>query len=109
MEMYRYDVFKWTNKVELKLTIYSVVKETKCGVFIDMHNGTTKFINTNNIKQFANKTKEEAFHAFRCRKHKQIAILKHQLLVAQASLELNKVDVEVQLPMISVQFDLGIA
>jgi hypothetical protein len=65
---------------------YRVLKETECGVWIDMF--PKRFVKRHAKKHFACPTKEEALKSFKRRKEVQINILKTQLDRAYRALQL---------------------
>lgn len=91
MKYYRYQETYWSDhQVSLTLHEYEVVKETPCGVKIELWTyGRERFINKYSKKKFACATKEEALISYHARKKRQVQILKAQLRRAEAALSLN--------------------
>ena|SRR5579859_1185210 len=75
--------------MRLYLNAYLVIKETPCGCWIAWGYGDKKFVNLKANKKFAHLTPEEAMESFKARKKRQIAILRGQLLRAEAALYLQ--------------------
>jgi len=73
---------------------FRVIKETKCGVWIDYY-GRKKFVNLYARKVFACRTEDEALKSYHARKRRQVSILRHQLAQAEAALKLNPTDCQV--------------
>lgn len=71
--------------VKIHLQEFDVLRETKCGVWIES-NGIEKFVNLNKHKKFALETKEEAMESFILRKKAQVRILSTQLKKTQEAL-----------------------
>jgi len=72
-----------------------IVKETKCGYWIDVHGYLKKWVSKDGLKRYAHLTKKEALFAFKKRKEKQIQILESQLHGAKQMLtEANKIDLD---------------
>lgn len=86
---YRYNEIRYSEStLMLVKSEYPITKETKHGVWIDNY-GQKKFIKTDAHKQYASSTIEGALESYYARKRRQIRILKHQLLQAEAALKLN--------------------
>lgn len=67
---------------------FTVISETKCGVWIGVgYEQKRKFINTNAVRQYAYKNEEDARKNFIARKKRQIKILTTQIENAQWSLD----------------------
>lgn len=77
--LYRYLNYSTSEGERLTLWELEVVSYTKCGAWIDFGAGTKKFINLNAKKQYACRTKEEAYTSYLARKSRQIHILRGQL------------------------------
>lgn len=86
------DPQKASESMVLLLHVYPVIKETPCGVWILTGYMQKKFVNLKAMKKFAYETQEPAMAAFTSRKNRQVAILKYQLLRAQAALHLKSED-----------------
>lgn len=87
--LYRYDIkiysvsngfeeYSYSRRVDVSLQLYDILKETKCGAWIDVY-GSKRFVNLNARKQFACRTKEDAKISFLARKTRQFDILSNQL------------------------------
>lgn len=70
---------------------YPIIRETKHGAWIDVL-GHAKFVRLDARKRFACPTVEEAMESFRRRKQRQVKLLRAQLRMAEAALELKTVD-----------------
>lgn len=68
---------------------YAIVKETPCGVWIDLF-GKKKFVLSGTRKRYAYPTKKEALESFIKRKSRQVRILAAQHDNAQALYEAGK-------------------
>lgn len=85
--LYRYDIkYMYSGIHEFKLNEYPVIKETRCGVWIDIDYDRKKFINLHAHKKWACETEEEALEQFKHRKLRQIKILNGQLDFARIAL-----------------------
>jgi hypothetical protein len=82
--VYRYDYFLvstgdeeygYHSEVRLNLSIYKIIKNTPCGVWIDNSPLPNKFINLKSKKQFACLTRSDAAKQFIKRKQVQKRIL----------------------------------
>lgn len=71
---------------------YPVIKRTKCGCWIDLGYGRKKFVNLDARRKWAHESLEDAMKSFAARKNRQITILRHQLLKAQAAVFLKAED-----------------
>lgn len=71
---------------------YPVIKHTQCGCWIDIGFGHKKFVNLDARRKWAHASLEDAMKSFAARKKRQVAILRHQLLKAEASLFLRADD-----------------
>lgn len=77
----------YANCVNFFMDEFNLVKETKCGYWID-HYDKKKWIGKWSKKRFAYPTQREAINGFKYRKKKQIEILTNQLILARLSLQL---------------------
>lgn len=89
MVLYRFHESRWSeSSLLLVRDEFPVIKETKCGVWIDIY-GQKRFVNLEAKKKYACRTEEEALESYRARKRRQIKILEHRLAEAKAALALN--------------------
>jgi len=88
MKLYRYSNYSTVGQERLRLDEFSIIKHTKCGVWIDVY-GAKKFVNFSHQKKYAYTTKELAFTAFRYRKLRQLKILRGQMERAEEALRLT--------------------
>ena len=58
---------------------FPVIRETKCGVWLDVGFGESKFVLRDAKRQWASPTEEQAKHKFIQRKRRQIQILSRQI------------------------------
>lgn len=90
-----------SGNMRVHLEKYSIVKETKCGVWIDVSYSlygvgdivplsNCKFVNLKCRKKYGCLTIEEAKESFIARKNRQIRILSYQLEDAQEALRIIK-------------------
>lgn len=93
MTYYRYQELLWTDyRMSLTLCEFRVVKETPCGVQIEIWPGKNRFVNKYSRKKYACPSKEEALESYRARKRRQVSILKAQLKRAELALSLEEPD-----------------
>jgi hypothetical protein len=79
-ELYRYDAtYYGKSKPTLSCYHYKVIKQTKCGAWIEYDGYKKKFVNLEARKQWACATKEEALISFIARKRSQVSILRSRL------------------------------
>jgi len=84
---YRYEAaFYERGGIEITLVEIPIIKTTPRGVWIGWGTGWKKFILNDAKKKWAHPTKEAALESFKCRKRRQIAILQHQINVAELAL-----------------------
>lgn len=88
-EIYDTRPIEASKSVRLYMDSYPVIKHTACGVWIARGYLGKKFVNLGAYRKWAAPTKEEAMKSFVERKRRQVAILSHQLLIAEASLYLK--------------------
>jgi hypothetical protein len=74
--------------VKLTLSIFHVVKRTRCGAWVEGY-GQRHFVLDAARKKFAHPTKEEAFQGYQARKRRQCAILRWKLARAEKARELT--------------------
>jgi hypothetical protein len=75
---YDYESGRITNQhIVIICDEFEVIKETQCGVWIDV--GRKRFVKSNTTKKFAHVNKDDAMTSFIKRKEKQISILANQL------------------------------
>lgn len=91
--MYRYEQVYWGSYQELVCHEFSVVKETKCGVWIYVsgfarNNQNKKFVNLSAGKKWACTTKKEALQQFLYRKETQVRILNSTLEYTKEAIQL---------------------
>lgn len=87
MEFYRYDSYVTNDsKVLVKLSTYSLVKETPKGYWICDKIGFEHWVSKTSKKRYAYPSKQEALDSFIKRKEKQIKILSPKFSVAKAAL-----------------------
>lgn len=72
----------------LVLHEYPIIKTTDKGVWIDIF-GVKRFILNGTRKKYATPTKEMAYESFLARKERQKSLLKHQLIIVEAALNLT--------------------
>ncbi len=72
--------------MKLYLDTYPITKFTPCGCWIDLGVGGKKFVNLNAYRKWAHDTREGAMKSFMARKTRQVAILRNQLVAAEAAL-----------------------
>lgn len=77
-------LYRYTSNMggdNIRLNRYKIIKETKCGYWIRLHDGFSdkKWVGKNTTKRFAHITQNEALISFMYRKKKQIRILKSRL------------------------------
>jgi hypothetical protein len=97
MKFYRYETYQYEYDPELFLKEFDQIKETPCGwwigtnsSFLCLHGDRRKWASKTARKRYAYPTKKEALVNFKARKHRQIQILKAQLLSAETELNLIK-------------------
>ena len=99
-KLYRYDYvlegFSEDYYVEptVRLTYrkYTIIKKTKCGVWIEHGRNGKKFVNLTKRKKFACETLQEALEQFLHRKQRQQFILEEQLRNIKISIGLAKIE-----------------
>ncbi len=74
---------------------YTIIKKTKCGVWIQ-HRNKKKFVNLKKRKKFACETLQEALEQFLHRKQRQQSILEEQLKYIKISIGLAKNELNVK-------------
>lgn len=85
---YRYDDVRTTKgMIYIKLRKYPVVRNTPCGVWINLGLGEEKFVRSDTRKKFACPTRAKALESFKHRKRAQTHILKQQLRRAEEALK----------------------
>jgi hypothetical protein len=95
---YRYETMLLCDgELKLTLNVIPVLRQTRCGVQLNIGYKKTKFINSESKKKWAYPTKEEAFQGFLARKMRQVAILEYNLEIAKGSLQLTPENDSVQL------------
>lgn len=91
MKYYRYKEMLWSEgKLTLMLHEFNVIRETPKGVWIEVWPGKNRFILSQANKHWACPTTEEALESFYARKRRQAGILRAQLAMAEAALQLTK-------------------
>jgi hypothetical protein len=80
--------------MRLYLDSYPIIKHTPCGCWIDIGCDRKKFINLDARRKWAHASLEDAMKSFSARKKRQVTILRHQLLKAEASLFLKAGDAD---------------
>jgi hypothetical protein len=93
-EIHSDDVRAASKAMRLYLDSYPVLKHTRCGCWIALGYGRKKFINLDARRKWAHKSLEDAMKSFAARKKRQVTILRHQLLKAEASLLLRAEDAQ---------------
>jgi hypothetical protein len=78
--------------MRLYLDSYPIIKYTRCGCWIAIGYDRKRFINLDARRKWAHKSLEDAIKSFAARKKRQITILRHQLLKAEASVFLRAED-----------------
>lgn len=78
--------------MRLYLDSYPVIKSTPCGCWIDLGWGRKKFVNLNAQRKWAHESLDDAMQSFVARKNRQVLILRHQLVKAEAALCLQAKD-----------------
>jgi len=99
-KLYRYDYYLECEfsedyyvepNVRLKCRKYTIIKKTKCGVWIEQYGRKgKKFVNLLKRKKFACETPQEALEQFLHRKQRQQCILEEQLKHIKISINLAK-------------------
>jgi hypothetical protein len=96
MELYRYVDYRDETDIVVELLNFTVVKETPCGYWINVHTKKRKqkWVAKEGKKRFAYFTKKLALENFIARKKRQIRILQFNLSNAREALlsvkQLNK-------------------
>lgn len=100
--LYRYEITRYgsvdeygesvrTTSIEVRAMKYSILKQTKCGYWIEYWGaklfGDKKFVNLEKTKKFANISKELALKDFLARKKRYIEILRHRLAETEEIVE----------------------
>jgi hypothetical protein len=91
-EIHSDDVRAASKAMRLYLDSYPVLKHTRCGCWIALGYGMKKFINLDARRKWAHESPEDAMKSFVARKKRQITILRHQLLKAEAAVFLKAED-----------------
>lgn len=91
MRLYRVDYTRFTDGVRVGMESFMVVKETKCGYWIEAWGGA-KWVSRSGRKRYAHPTKEEAIESFRARKNRHILILKLKIEEIQRALYVDPND-----------------
>lgn len=89
MILYRFKESRYSDAVLMLLKFeFPVIKETKCGAWIDEY-GHKRFVNLEARKKYACRTEQEALESYHARKKRQVRILEHRLAEARAALTLT--------------------
>ncbi len=91
-EIHSDDIRAASKAMRLYLDSYPVLKHTRCGCWIALGYGRKKFINLDARRKWAHASLEDAMKSFTARKKRQITILRHQLLKAEAAVFLKAED-----------------
>lgn len=103
-KLYRYDYvltgysedYYVEPNVRLTYRKYTIIKKTKCGVWIEDGCNGKKFVNLTKRKKFACETLQEALEQFLHRKQRQQSILEEQLRHVKISIGLAKIELNVK-------------
>lgn len=90
MNLYRYEEWPTEDGPRIYLRTFPVIKETKCGFWIDLRAIKPRFVLRDSTKKFAATTEARAKESFLARKKCQIKILTHRLDYAKRALQLMK-------------------
>jgi hypothetical protein len=88
MKMYRLDYRLTGDGIRVGVDVFSVVKETPCGYWIETWDGG-RWVARKGKKRFACPTMDEAIDSFRARKHRHLAILRGTIQNIQAALVID--------------------
>jgi hypothetical protein len=88
MKLYRCDVTRCTDGPRVYLNSFMVVKETRCGYWIEAYEGL-KWVSATGKKRFAYPTKDEAINSFHARKRRYLQILFEQARMTRVVLAIN--------------------
>jgi hypothetical protein len=91
-EIHSDDIHAAAKAMRLYRDSFPVIKHTRCGCWIDIGYGQKKFVNLDARRKWAHASLEDAMKSFTARKKRQITILRHQLLKAEASVLLKAKD-----------------
>ena len=74
--LYRAEYSCYTDgNISICINSYTIIKQTNKGVWIQYHL-SKKFVLLTGVKRFAYPTKEEAINSLKCRKQRQLQIIK---------------------------------
>jgi hypothetical protein len=95
--LYRYDIkYMYSGIRKLQLNEYPIIKETRCGVWIDIDYGRNKFVNLQAHKKWACETPELAMTSFKIRKIRQVQKILLELEEAKIALNIAGIKYEIE-------------
>ena len=98
MNLFRVDDYlisqgEWVEpRVGVSIHAFEVTKETPCGYWIACFTPRWRWVSKTSKKRFAYPTKEEAVKSFRCRKGRQMKILRAKLKRAETAFDMDEKD-----------------
>lgn len=97
MKLYRYDAYRASNSVKLRLRTFTVLRETPKGYWVieypslpEINEKYKRWVSKTGRKRLCYPTKEEAMTSFKCRKVRQLSILTAQIKDVKLMCELNE-------------------
>jgi len=88
-ELYRYQMRFWVDKSELILCVFSIIRLTPQGYWIDVYD-VPKWVSNKSIKRFAYPTTKQALLAYTKRTERRIKILNRILDGCRLGLKIAK-------------------
>jgi hypothetical protein len=88
MRLYRVDYIRFTDGPHVTVDSFMVVKETPCGYWIEVNEGS-RWVSATGKKRYAYPTVEEAIEGWRARKQRQISILRSKIAEINQALSVD--------------------